>query len=124
MAKTDPTKPHPQRAGLPPPRTTHTRTPRTRTPHTRARVRVTKPPAAPFTVPPTVPARPYRPLRDSFQDELQGEQRRWFEQEVGALQRLARTERLLGDYVAAQRLERELDTFITEVAALLGRERG
>lgn len=120
MAKTDPTKPHPQRTGLPPPRTPNTRTPRTRTSHTRARVRVTKLPAAPFTASLTVPARPYQPLQNEL---LQGEQRRWFEREVGALQRLARTERLLGDYVAAQRLERELDSFILEAYEFLEKER-
>ncbi len=50
-------------------------------------------------------------------------QRRWFDHEVGTLERLAQTERLAGDYIAAQRLERELDSFIREAAALLEQER-
>lgn len=49
-------------------------------------------------------------------------QRRWFDHEVRTLRRLAQTERLAGDYVAAQRLERELDSFIKEASALMEQE--
>lgn len=68
--------------------------------------------------------RPERPLGSFQEAQLQGEQRRWFDREVRTLKRLAHTERLMGDYVAAQRLERELDSFIIEASALIGRERG
>ncbi len=54
---------------------------------------------------------------------LQGEQRRWFEREVATFRQLAETERFAGDYVAAQRLERELDVFITEVSTLMRLEK-
>ena len=111
MAKTDPTKAQVQRAGLPPPRT-----PRTRVRATTSLPVSTRPRLEPF--------RGELLQGELLQGELQGEQRRWFEREVRTLQRLACTERLLGDYVAAQRLGRELDSFIAEVAALMGRERG
>lgn len=45
--------------------------------------------------------------------------RRWFEEEVETLQRLAHTQRLKGDYVAAQFLEREIRQLALETAALL-----
>jgi len=45
--------------------------------------------------------------------------RRWFEEEVDTLQRLAHTQRLKGDYVAAQTLEREIRSLAAETAALL-----
>jgi hypothetical protein len=45
--------------------------------------------------------------------------RRWFEEEAGALQRLAHTQRLKGDYVAAQTLEREIRNLERETAARL-----
>lgn len=45
--------------------------------------------------------------------------RRWFEEEAGALQRLAHTQRLKGDYVAAQALEHEIRTLEHETAARL-----
>lgn len=45
--------------------------------------------------------------------------RRWFEEEVEALQRLAHTQRLKGDYVAAQTLEREIRSLTAETTALL-----
>lgn len=45
--------------------------------------------------------------------------RRWFEEEAGTLQRLAHTQRLKGDYVAAQILEREILTLERETAARL-----
>lgn len=43
----------------------------------------------------------------------------WFEEEVEALQRLAHTQRLKGDYVAAQTLEREIRSLAAETTALL-----
>lgn len=43
----------------------------------------------------------------------------WFEEEAGALQRLAHTQRLKGDYVAAQALEHEIRTLELETAARL-----
>jgi hypothetical protein len=45
--------------------------------------------------------------------------RRWFEEEVEALQRLAHTQRLKGDYVAAQTLEGEIRSLAAETTALL-----
>ncbi len=45
--------------------------------------------------------------------------RRWFEEEAEALQRLAHTQRLKGDYVAAQALEREIRVLASETTALL-----
>lgn len=45
--------------------------------------------------------------------------KRWFEEEVEALQRLAHTQRLKGDYVAAQTLEREIRSLAAETTALL-----
>jgi len=45
--------------------------------------------------------------------------RRWFEDEVDTLQRLAHTQRLKGDYVAAQTLEAEIRALASETAALL-----
>ena len=65
------------------------------------------------------PARP-GPARDiptlPFADEPL---RRWFEEEAEALQRLAHTQRLKGDYVAAQTLEREIRSLAAETTALL-----
>lgn len=45
--------------------------------------------------------------------------RRWFAEEAGALQRLAHTQRLKGDYVAAQTLELEIRSLALETAARL-----
>lgn len=45
--------------------------------------------------------------------------RRWFAEEVEALQRLAHTQRLKGDYIAAQALEREIHILAAETRALL-----
>ena len=45
--------------------------------------------------------------------------RGWFEEEAGALQRLAHTQRLKGDYVAAQTLEHEIRSLALETAARL-----
>ena len=44
---------------------------------------------------------------------------RWFDEEVEAIQRLAHTQRLKGDFVAAQALEREIRTLAAEMRALL-----
>ena len=99
-AKPEHAQAQPQRPGLPPPRTP------------RALGRTGSAP------------RPKRPVAPLYGAQLQGEQRRWFDEEVRTLERLAHTARLLGDYVAAQRLERELDSFIVEASALLERERG
>lgn len=98
QAKPEPTQAQPQRAGLTPPR------------NPRSQGRVGSPP------------RPKRKLGLPYGEGLQGEARRWFDREVRGLERLAHTERLAGDYVAAQRLERELDAFITQAFALIGRE--
>ncbi len=45
--------------------------------------------------------------------------RHWFDEEVEALQRLAHTQRLKGDYVAAQALEREIRTLAAEMRAII-----
>lgn len=45
--------------------------------------------------------------------------RNWFEEEAETLQRLAHTQRMKGDYVGAQALEREIRVLATETAALL-----
>lgn len=45
--------------------------------------------------------------------------RRWFKEEAETLQRLAHTQRLKGDYVAAQALEREIRVLASETTALL-----
>lgn len=45
--------------------------------------------------------------------------RRWFDDEVETLQRLAHTQRLKGDYVAAQFLERDIRRLAAETAAVL-----
>ena len=102
MAK--PNHSQPAAPGLPPPRTP--------TPRSRVRVSVTRAPSAQSTQ--TGPKLP-EPRYEA--------QRRWFDHEIGTLRRLAQTERLAGDFVAAQRLERELDSFIREAAALLEQER-
>lgn len=47
------------------------------------------------------------------------EQRRWFGAEVAAFSRHVHTARLAGDFVAAQRLERELGSFIEATRHLL-----
>ena len=99
-----PAKPQTRRAGLPPPRTPR---PRTRT----------------GVTPPALPKAGSELQDRCIQDgHLYEAQRRWFEREVNTLRRLAQTERLAGDYVAAQRFERELDSFIREASALLGPE--
>lgn len=49
---------------------------------------------------------------------------RWFEEETDALQRLAHTQRLKGDYVAAQILEREIRLLAADVTALLHSGKG
>ncbi len=100
MTKPDQPKAQPQRTRLPPPRT----------PRAQGRIG-----SAPRSKPGPVGV---------FETQLQGEQRRWFDREVRLLARLAHTERLLGDFVAAQRLERELDSFIAAAAALTEQERG
>ena len=45
--------------------------------------------------------------------------RLWFDEEAEALQRLAHTQRLKGDFVAAQTLEREIRVLIADMHALL-----
>ena len=45
--------------------------------------------------------------------------RSWFEEEAETLQRLAHTQRMKGDYVGAQSLEREIRVLASETAALL-----
>jgi len=45
--------------------------------------------------------------------------RSWFEEEAETLQRLAHTQRMKGDYVGAQALEREIRVLASETAALL-----
>lgn len=45
--------------------------------------------------------------------------RLWFDEEAEALQRLAHTQRLKGDYVAAQALEREIRVLAEDTHALL-----
>ena len=47
------------------------------------------------------------------------EQRRWFDAEVAAFSRHVHTARLGGDFVAAQRLERELSSFTKATRQLL-----
>ncbi len=84
--------PQPKRPTAPRPRTLHRPLPRPAPPHD-------SPPA-------TVP---------TGDESL----RRWFEEEAEALQRLAHTQRLKGDYVAAQALEREIRVLASETTALL-----
>lgn len=67
---------------------------------------------------PRTPPRPAAPRPTGLSPPFRGEQRRWFDHEVGLLERLAHTARLAGDYVAAQRLERELEAFSAEATAL------
>ena len=115
--------------GLPPPRTP--------TPRSRARVSVTRAPSvqsapsqttqsqsAPSqtTQSQSAPSQITQPSPKLPEPRYEA-QRRWFDHEVRTLQRLAQTERFAGDFVAAQRLERELDSFIREAAALLEQER-
>ena len=69
--------------------------------------------------PPRRARRPYpRPARElPFRS---AEQRRWFGAEVAAFSRHVHTARLAGDFVAAQRLERELTSFTEATRQLLG----
>lgn len=55
-------------------------------------------------------------LEVEFKDEAL---RSWFDEEVEALQRLAHTQRLKGDYVAAQFLEREIRQLAAATAAMV-----
>ena len=68
--------------------------------------------------PPRRARRPYpRPARElPFRS---AEQRRWFGAEVAAFSRHVHTARLAGDFVAAQRLERELTSFTEATRQLL-----
>lgn len=50
---------------------------------------------------------------------LDGPLQQWFDEEVEALQRLAHTQRLKGDYVAAQALEREIRMLAAEMRTLI-----
>ena len=107
--------------GLPPPRTP--------TPRSRARVSVTRAPSVQSASSQTTQSQSAQsqitqpgPKLPEPQPRYEA-QRRWFDHEVRTLQRLAQTERFAGDFVAAQRLERELDSFIREAAALLEQER-
>ena len=109
--------------GLPPPRTP--------TPRSRARVSVTRAPSVQSASSQTTQSQTTQSQSAQSQitqpdpklpEPRYEAQRRWFDHEVRTLQRLAQTERLAGDFVAAQRLERELDSFIREAAALLGQE--
>ncbi len=45
--------------------------------------------------------------------------RNWFEEEAETLQRLAHTQRMKGNYVGAQSLEREIRVLASETAALI-----
>jgi len=45
--------------------------------------------------------------------------RTWFEEEIETLQRLANTQRLKGDYVAAQSMEREIRWLVVQTAAAM-----
>ncbi len=67
--------------------------------------------------PPRRPRTPRTAAPPTFQNERQ---RRWFEAEVEAFSRLVHTARLTGDFVTAQRLERELSSFVEETRLLLG----
>ena len=106
---------HPQpakRAGLPPPRTPPPR-PRARVGPSRAQSSSSQ------SVQSTQSTQPSLNLLEHRYEA----QRRWFDYEVATLRQLVQTERFTGDFVAAQRLERELDSFIREVTALLEQER-
>ncbi len=76
------------------------------------------------------PAAPPRRVRRSFPRPARElpfrnpEQRRWFEAEVAAFSRYIHTARLGGDFVAAQRLERELTSFTEATRQLLERNGG
>lgn len=50
---------------------------------------------------------------------MEGALKRWFDEEVETLQRLAHTQRLKGDYVAAQTMEREIRWLALQTAAVL-----
>ena len=113
MAK--PNHSQPATPGLPPPRTPA----RPPTSRPRARVSVLRSQALPSSSPSPVQSGPKLPPPEGRYEA----QRRWFDHEVGTLRRLAQTERLAGDFVTAQRLERELDSFIREATALLEQER-
>ena len=91
-----PETPQPKRPTTPRPRVLHRSPPRPTLPHD-----------APRDLPPATV-----PLGD---ENL----RRWFEEEAEALQRLAHTQRLKGDYVAAQALEREIRVLASQTTALL-----
>ena len=115
MAK--PSHSQPAVPGLPPPRT----------PRPRVRVSVTRAPSvqsAPSQITQSQAVQSQSTQKSPKLPEPRYEaQRRWFDHEVRTLQRLAQTERLAGDFVTAQRLERELDSFMREAAALLEQER-
>lgn len=63
-----------------------------------------------------LPFQPGPQLNQTLADEPL---RHWFDEEVEALQRLAHTQRLKGDYVAAQTLERDIRMLTSEMNAVL-----
>lgn len=69
------------------------------------------------------PSQPPPPTRGPGESPLplEGALKRWFDEEVETLQRLAHTQRLKGDYVAAQTMEREIRQLTRQTAAVLER---
>lgn len=82
---------------------------------------LTRPPGAGQRPPRPAPQRPsgQRPAPLLGTHVLDEPLQRWFDEEVEALQRLAHTQRLKGDYIAAQALEREIRMLASETRALL-----